>query len=269
MKPQLMQFILQFNRSEVLEKGSIYKTYIDGELYEKKVSEIYTDFIETKETPWTRGIQSVKSVIIADKISPTSTAKWFGFINAIEYYDLRKLDTSNVTDMSEMFSGASCKGPDVDVVLLGLENWDTSKVENMTYMFVSAFNLDSNIDLSGITNWDVSNVKYANEALAGINPRSDSFELDLSGWNLASIIEMDGFLAGTPKLTKLTLGPNFKFVDAVLAEYDSTPYLSAPTHALSDGSGLWYIEGTNIGIAPEDVHKNATETITYVVYPTN
>ena len=80
---------------------------------------------------------------------------------------------------------------------------------------------------------------------------------------------MEYFLAGTPKLSKLTLGSKFKFVDIDSEFSDATPYPVAPSNTLSDDSGLWYIEGTNVGINPEDVHKDATETITYVVYPTN
>ena len=258
-----------FNRKDVPEIGSIYKTYIDGELYEKTVTEIYTGFDTSNEVPWWDVFTHMHSVVVADKISPISTAHWFGKMSTTEYFDLRKLDTSKVTDMSAMFDSVSIKGPDVDLVLLGLENWDTSKVTNMNRMFCCAFLKDSNVDLSGIANWDVSNVTGMMEMFAGMGGRGETFELDLSGWDTSSVTNMEYFLAGTPKLSKLTLGSKFKFVDIDSEFSDATPYPVAPSNTLSDDSGLWYIEGTNVGINPEDVHKDATETTTYVVYPTN
>lgn len=61
---------------------------------------------------------------------------------------LEDWDTSNVTDMSYMFYG--CKS----LVSLDLSKWDTSNVTNMTSMFYDCKSLVS-LDL---TNWDTSNV---------------------------------------------------------------------------------------------------------------
>ncbi|MCQ2483636.1 MAG: DUF285 domain-containing protein [Clostridia bacterium] len=45
--------------------------------------------------------------------------------------DLTNLDTSNVVDMSDMFSECA------NLTSLNIADWDTSKVENMAYMSVS------------------------------------------------------------------------------------------------------------------------------------
>jgi hypothetical protein len=190
-------------------------------------------------------------------------------MSVTEYFDLRKLDTSKVTNMSQMFKDASNKGPSVDVIVLGLENFDTSNVTNMSGMFFYSFLRDNNVDLSGIANWDVSKVTNMAEMFAAMGGRGETFELDLSGWDTSSVTNMEYFLMATPKLSKLTLGSKFKFVDMDSVDIDATPYPFIPNNTLSDGSGLWYIEGTNVGINPEDVHKDAAETTTYVVYPTN
>ena len=62
--------------------------------------------------------------------------------------DISNWDVSNVTDMSFMFCG--CRSFNQDI-----SNWDVSKVTNMKYMFYrcKSFNQD-------ISNWNVSNVKY-------------------------------------------------------------------------------------------------------------
>ena len=55
-------------------------------------------------------------------------------------------DLSSVTDMSNMFSGASAFNQDID-------DWDVSNVTNMTSMFQAAIAFNQDID-----DWDVSNV---------------------------------------------------------------------------------------------------------------
>jgi len=62
--------------------------------------------------------------------------------------DISEWDVSNVTNMREMFLGSKFTGENGDV-----SNWDVRNVENMFQMFAySHFNGD-------ISKWDVSNVK--------------------------------------------------------------------------------------------------------------
>ena len=55
---------------------------------------------------------------------------------ADEYINLGDINTSNITDMSELFLNSTRKD------FSGIEKWDTSNVENMSYMFYECANFN-------------------------------------------------------------------------------------------------------------------------------
>ena len=89
------------------------------------------------------------------KVRPTSTAKWFSYfyfltnIEGMEY-----LNTSDVTDMSEMFS--LCKALYNSSLKMG--HFDTRKVTNMSIMFGNCENL-TRIDLGAFNTSQVTNME--------------------------------------------------------------------------------------------------------------
>ena len=100
----------------------------------------------------------------------TSMNNLFRFKNFND--DISYWDTSNVTDMGNMFRDNDIFGQD-------LGNWDVSNVTNMSNMFRGSRFLNNN----DITEWDVSNV--TNMSL--MFKDSEDFNQNISVWNTSSV----------------------------------------------------------------------------------
>ena len=106
-------------------------------------------------TPWHNYKSNITSISFKDgnTIQPTSTAYLFQNLNKVTSIDLSNLDTSNVIDMSKMFSTCSSL-----TEIIGLEDLDTSNVTDVSMMFEycpSLISLDlSNFDMPKVTTTD-------------------------------------------------------------------------------------------------------------------
>jgi surface protein len=93
-------------------------------------------------------------------------------------------DTSSVTNMSQMFGGATSANPDTS-------GWNTSAVTDMSRMFGNASGnvTSANPDTS---NWDTSAVTDMNGMFSGspANP-------DTSGWDTSAVTDMYGMFSGS------------------------------------------------------------------------
>ncbi len=131
--------------------------------------------------------------------------------------NLDYIDTSNIIDMSYLFSDYDDKGFGLQK-FNGSVPWDVSNVQNMSYMFhgATAFN-DSQImywntksvtDMRSmfhnantfnvdISHWDVKNVKsmYAMFSYARL------FNRDITAWNIANVTDMRSMFQGATALT--------------------------------------------------------------------
>ena len=139
--------------------------------------------------------------------------------NKIIQFVLDDYDTSNVTDMSYMFSGCS------SLQKLDLSNFDTSKVTDMCHMFSGCSSLEE-LDLSGfdtsnvtclflmfcgcsslekldLSNFDTSKVTDMCRMFDGC---SSLEELDLSGFDTSNVTDMRCMFDGCSSLEKLGLG---------------------------------------------------------------
>ena len=134
-----------------------------------------------------------------DKVQPKNKEQLKQLINYAfnhNIYDLNFIDTSKITDMSNLF--INCE------YVIDVSNWDVSNVTNMLAMFYCCY--DFNCDLSkwnvssvtnmhslfrrcnkftgkGIENWNVSNVT----TMSGMFNKCNNFNCDLSKWNVSNV----------------------------------------------------------------------------------
>ena len=111
--------------------------------------------------------------------------------------DLSNFDTSSVTDMSYMFS------PCLQLTSLDLSSFDTSNVTNMSTMFSICPKLTS-LDLSNFDTSQVTNMFYMFSACSSLT------SLDLSSFHTSEVTDMSYMFSPCPKLTSLDLS-NFDF----------------------------------------------------------
>ena len=83
-------------------------------------------------------------------------------------------DTSQVTDMSDLFKGKSSFNDDIT-------GWDVSNVTNMSYMFEGSYRFNQDISI-----WDVSNVTN----MSSMFSQASDFNQDLSNWIVSNVQNM-------------------------------------------------------------------------------
>ena len=146
--------------------------------------------------------------------------------------DVSNFNTSNVNIMTQMFTGVGLKSTANEVNIIGLKNFDTSKVTNMKNMFENGESYTgsgklTNETLAGISNWDVSKVeeftsmfygqgknlttldlsKWDTSSATSFNHMfTDCFvleSLDLSNWNTSNVLSMYNMFDDCYKLTTI------------------------------------------------------------------
>ena len=114
----------------------------------------------------------------------TNMRYMFSNCNNLTSLDLSSFDTSNVTDMGCMLSGAIGTGGTGILRNLNVSGFDTSNVTNMEGMFSSHFDLEE-LDLSS---FDTSNVTNMSRMFSGC---TNLKELDLSNFDTSNVTNMD------------------------------------------------------------------------------
>ena len=141
-------------------------------------------------------------VNVLDKVQPKNKKQLKQLIDyAFKHniYDLNFIDTSKITDMSNLFEDIRhnfdvsnwdmSNVADISFMFYGCHNfncdlsrWNVSKVENM----YSIFGTCKNFIGKGLENWNTSNV--IDMGLAFCN--CEKFDCDLSNWDVSNVIDM-------------------------------------------------------------------------------
>ena len=190
-----------------------------GERFEGKAATAVYTGIETNEyydtNPWDHYVDDIKTVTVVDQgIAPVSTAYWFAFCKNLTTANLTKLDTSNVSNMTNTFhfcssltelegvsnwntskvASMSCMFDLCPLTSLDLSNWDTSNVEHLQCMFSTCTSLTS---VGDISNWDTSKVVSMAEMFGGCSKLS----VNCSNWNVSKVANHNNFNGDAPGVT--------------------------------------------------------------------
>ena len=147
--------------------------------------------------PWSKFRYFIRRVIIKGKIvfdeKHTNLSGLFHYCGELEeIIGLENLDTTNVTDMSQMFR--RCK----KLTRLNLLNLNTSNVTNMTEMFDRCKSL-TELDLS---NFNTRNVIYMTRMF---NKCKQLTQLNTCNFNTRNVDIMEGMFSNCSSLTELDL----------------------------------------------------------------
>lgn len=150
---------------------------------------------------------------------------WFDSLsninNFIEKIDLSNYDTSNIVDMSLMFSNCNC---DID-----LSKFDTSNVTDMCYMFACCSNLVE-LDLSSFNTTKVEDIQCMFDGCTSL------ISLDLSNFDAKSFKNYEYMFVACDKLIHIKCKMAFK--EWCLSHQDGI-YL--PDSMREGGIGIWEI----------------------------
>lgn len=123
---------------------------------------------------------------------PDDCSSLFAGYSSCEKISFSSIDTSNVTNMKNMFRG--CEG----FKTLDLDGLDTSNVTDMSYMFYDCKNIKT-LDLSGFDTGNVTNMRYMFYSCIGLQ------SINLSGINTGNVTNMGSMFYYCSKLKELDL----------------------------------------------------------------
>ena len=146
--------------------------------------------VRDREQPWYSKRNSIKNIEIGKKIQPISTAYWFATLEYMEKGDFSNLDTSKVTNMSDMFNKTGFNTT-TTLSIKGLSGWDTSKVTNMDFMFWWAGKFAKTWTIGDLSNWDTSNVTSMDRMFFYAGYSATNWTIgDLSKWDVSKVTNM-------------------------------------------------------------------------------
>ena len=155
------------------------------------------------------------------------------------------LDTSNVTNMSNMFFYSKAGTLDVS-------NWDTSKVTNMSSMFSQ-----SQATTLDVSNWDTSNVTYMSYMFSN----SQATTLDVSNWDTSKVTDMRGIFGYSQATTLNVSNWDTSSVTNMSSMFYQSPATTLDisnwdTSKVTDMNGMFYqSQATTLDVSHWDTSK--------------
>ena len=191
---------LIFLRGEMLEDG--VKRTEDGVTYPGTVYSSFETrtFLNEIRVPWNSVGSTVNTVTFLDTITPKCTAYWFSsFSNVQNFVGIDKLDTTNVTSMTNMFYGCSA------LESLDIDCWGekVANVTNMSYMFYNC----SKLGEMSFSTWDPQKLETTEYMFYNC---SQLHSVDFGGFSSNVIRRMTNMLYGCTALCRMKFGENFQ-----------------------------------------------------------
>ena len=149
-----------------------------------------------------------------------STGAFQNFTNVQEYTDIELLNTSNTTNMSNMFLNNGA------LTSLDLRTFDVSDVTHFDYMFCMESSGSSLTSLN-VSNWDTSSATHTPGMFVNLYKLT---ELDVSEWNTSSLIDANYMFHGCTRITTL---------DIARKEVNDGAYIAWDTPKLQDTSYMF------------------------------
>ena len=166
---QINQFITEYIIKKKLDKA------IDSEDHYEYTPKTKNELIKNIKELFNNNIYDF-NCIDTSLISDMSELFYNDIFSTI-VFDVSDWDVSNVKTMRNMFK--KCENFNCD-----LSKWDVSNVEDMTNMFYECKYFTG----KGLENWDVSNVRY----IARMFTDCGNFDCDLSNWNIHNVTSTYG-----------------------------------------------------------------------------
>lgn len=171
--------------------------YCDGNGYKNKSADNIMHYLANGTGYTSEHANSITTKVVIDdsfkNYKPKSCASWFaGWEKLTSIEGLKNINTENVTEMYDMFSGCS------SLQSLDLSGLKTDNVTNMNYMFSRCSSLQK-LDLSGFNTSNVTNMSgmfYNDSSLVSI---------DISGFNTSKVTNMRSMFYKCSSLVSLDL----------------------------------------------------------------
>lgn len=149
-----------------------------------------------------RNLESIDDLSLLDTTSVTNMSNMFLWCSSLSNFDLSAFNTSNVENMQGMFNFCSC-----EIATLDFSNFDTSSVTNMSSMFATTMQLPpTDLDNSDtqyhfdldLTSFDTSNVTNMSNMFYGRASLSTIYVSDK--WDISNVVDSGGMFAGCYRL---------------------------------------------------------------------